>query len=176
MNTDAVCTVQNSMDEIFAFAKAVVEEFAAELVSTDESKRVGGALDILIPGVTRQCMVVGPVSEADGLRYAANAVNKNNAMEKHGMIISELVADADAQPPVYGGGIQLPCGCFISFSGFPPAWDQAFCLMLADRFSLMTSFRRNSIIEQSADPLQARQYFFAAFAFMGFREIGSALK
>ncbi|GEM_PF-2333796 len=167
MNVQKKCEVEKLMDEIFTFAAAVVEEFAVKLVSTDESVRTGGALDLLMATDSfRLCKAIGTVSEIDCLRYGANAVNKNNAMSEHGVIISELVADAEAQPPVYGGGIQLSCGCYLSFSGFPPEWDQAFCLMIAIRFDLITPSRINSIIEKSGNPLQARAYLLEVNLFL----------
>lgn len=161
--------------EVTEFAQSIVEQFALDVVSTEENIRGGGALAFLMPGDYQFEKVLGDVPEVDGVRFAANAINKNNAMEKHGVIISELVADPEAAPPVYGGGIQLSDGSYLSFSGFPPEWDQAFCLMLAERFRLVTPRRTNSIVEASSDPLKARAYLGTARFFLFSEMHGEAL-
>jgi hypothetical protein len=157
-STDVVLT-DNLMAEIFEFTREIIGEFATQLVSTEEDKRTGGALAIHDPrrGV-HQVRVVGGVSKKDGNRFGGHAANKNYAMRAGGVIISELVADPEADPPVYGGGIQLSNGCFMSFSGFPPPWDQAFSVHVARKFHLIDRARENKIVMLSSDPLQARSY------------------
>lgn len=152
--------------EMFAFCAEIAEDFGFSVVSTEDTIRTGGAVALLISGERQQSLVVGTVSEVDGLRFVANAINKNNAMEKYGVILSEKVADASAEPPIYGGGTEPIDGVYLSFSGFPPEWDQAFCLIVAERFELITPQRTNSIIEASKNPLQARLYLHEARFFL----------
>ena len=161
--------------EVTEFAQSVIEQFAQDVVSTEESPRGGGALAFLIPGEYQYGKVLGDVTDKKGLEHSGHAVNKNNIMEKHGVIISELVADPEADPPICGGGIQLSDGSYLSFSGFPPEWGQSFCIMLAERFDLVTPQRVNSIIEQSSDPLKARVYLGTARFFLLHYMFGAAL-
>jgi hypothetical protein len=160
--------------QIFAFCAEIAEDFGFSVVSTEENVRTGGAIALLISGQRQQSLVVGIVSEVDGLRFVANAINKNNAMEKHGVILSEKVADVSAIPPIYGGGTEPTEGVYLSFSGFPPEWDQAFCLIVAERFGLITPQRTNSIIEASKNPLQARLYLHEARFFLFSTILGEA--
>lgn len=162
--------------EITEFAQSIVEQFAQQVVSTEESPRGGGALAFLIPDEFQFGKVLGDVTETKGIQFTGHAINKCSAMQKHGVIISELVADPEASPPIYGGGIELSDGSYLSFSGFPPEWDQAFCIMLAERFDLVTPQRVNSIIEASSDPLKARVYLGAARFFLLNHIFGTALK
>ncbi len=145
-------------DHLFTLASKVVGVFAEELVSTEEDIRTGGAL-AWCSGDQRCLEVLGTVSAQDAERFTTNAQNKNAAMVLHGVILSEKVADPTGEPPIYGGGIQLSDGSYLAFSGFPPAWDQAFCMMLAEYHQLITPQRRNSLIEQSASPVRARLLF-----------------
>ena len=160
--------------QMFAFSADIAEDFGFSVVSTEDNVRTGGAVALLIAGERQQSLVVGSVSELDALRFVANAINKNNAMEKYSVILSEKVADASAEPPVYGGGIEPTDGVYLSFSGFPPEWDQAFCLMIAERFGLITPQRTNSIIEASKNPLQARLYLHEARFFLFSTILGEA--
>lgn len=152
--------------EVTEFAQSVVEQFAQDVVSTEENPRGGGALAFLLPKDYCFGKVLGDVTESKGLQYGAKALDKNKTMEKHGVIISELVADPEADPSICGEGIQLSDGSYLSFSGFPPEWDQAFCLILAEKFGLVTPQRVNSIIETSSDPLKARVYLGTARFFL----------
>jgi len=166
INVELQKVTSELISEVYAFCAEVVERFAREVVSTEDDSRGGGAVAMLLPEESQGGKVIGVVSEADQLRFVSNAVNKNNAMHKHGVILSEKAADTTATPPIYGGGISPQDGVYFSFSGFPPAWDQAFCLMVAECFDIITPQRVNSIIEQSSNPLEARVYYQEARFFM----------
>ncbi|MFT5849649.1 MAG: hypothetical protein ACI9H6_000463 [Patiriisocius sp.] len=167
LNPKDIALTRDLAQKIFDFAGKIAETFAQSLVSTEDDKRSGGALAIHDPrrGM-HQVRVVGSVSEKDGHRFGGHAANKNYATRAgdDDTIVSEQVADPEADPPVYGGGIKLPNGCFLSFSGFPPKWDQAFCILVARKFGLIDQKWEDRLIAASADPVEARACRDAAFA------------
>ena len=176
-----ITLTQERAFEMLAFAVSIVEAFAASVISTEEKVRTGGAMALLsTEGKGFQAgKVMGPVADVEAGLFTqnmTNALTKNSAMARHGVILSEAVADITADPPIYGGGIELSDGSYLSFSGFPPEWDQAFCIIVAERFDMITSQRTNSILEASSNPLQARVYLGTARFFLFNHMLTAAMK
>ncbi|MFT7506877.1 MAG: hypothetical protein ACI92I_000013 [Acidimicrobiales bacterium] len=112
-----------------------------------ETERSGGALCFFgHDGSWHQIAVIGNPG-VDEKRFMDNAFNKCSAMfETDEKTSSFPIANPEAIPPVYPGGIRLSTGDFLAFSGYPPLWDEALCIALARRFNLITELQMGVIV------------------------------
>jgi hypothetical protein len=110
--------------------------------------------------------------------YAGNARVKCQAVIWHNVLCSGEIADVDATPPIYDGGIKLCNGWVLAFSGLRAELDRVYCMLVAvvAENDLLTQGRLNAIFQRGPNEALVRVLYQEAFMGWFMQGMGKALE
>ncbi len=92
---------------------------------------------------------VGEFVYEDTYRLQGHADVKCITMHREEAVCSGVVANAQANPPVYDGGVQLNNGWYLAASGLRAELDRVYCMLAAEGADMLSQLRRNTIMRKS---------------------------
>ena len=131
--------------------------FIKNMASTDGDIRTGVRFAVYDSRRAEwQRWQVGDLVLDDASRFQANADNKCLAMAEHGVVCSGMVANPEANPPIYDGGIRLNNGLYFAASGLRAELDRVFCMISATEPEFLDQTRNNTILFKSPNEALVR--------------------
>lgn len=141
------------------FLERTGARFGDRFASGDGVKRRGGSFCLMHhSGMPLLLLPVGFPNQEKVGGYTYKAYNKCKAMldqryDDPYLVSSWSVRDHDAEPPIYGGGIRLSNGDYMSFSGFPELVDEAYMIYVGQSFNLLDEERIMDIVQVSGNSM-----------------------
>lgn len=110
--------------------------------------------------------------------FARNARVKCQAVIWHALLCSGEVADVNADPPIYDGGITLSNGWVLAFSGLRAELDRVYCMLVGAVAGndLLTQGRLNAIFQRGPNEALVRVLYQEAFMGWFMQGMGKALE
>lgn len=144
------------IERVHRCAAFTAESFAKEFAIPQGGAHLGGCLCVMDgEGDVQLDAIVGKVDSEHKARFHENAYSKCKGLlirkDDPACVSSWFFRDTQAQPPLYGGGIELFNGSFMAFSGFPEAVDEAFCIAIAHKHHLLIEELEARIVRASGN-------------------------
>ncbi len=143
--------------------KKASDEFSAAMLtmaSTEGDVREGGVFVLYDPGGNFvESWASGVLDSVDFAWFEGFAKTKCWSMHDKDVVCSGIVADADAVPPIFDGGIKLSNGWYLAFSGYRSELDRIFCMLIAHVCDLLERIRYNTIMAHGPNEANTRALF-----------------
>lgn len=143
-------------------------ELIGKMASIEGDVRLGGAFALMDHnGNLLHTWKSAPQTTIERIQnFQFNAVNKCIEMHIKQVVCSGIVANPEADPPIYDGGIQLENGWYLAFSGYPAEYDRVLCMMIGAEVNVleMPGLRYNTIMRLGPNESLVRGLLHSAMA------------